>query len=130
MVVIDLAGRSSIADYLIIATGRSTRHVGSMAENLRERLKSSGVHHIGIEGVPHCDWVLIDGGDIIVHLFRPEVRIFYYLEKMWDVESPALARAAALAGFEPITAESHFDDEDELDDDALDTDGADDDSEL
>ena len=109
VVVIDLAGRSSMADYIIIASGRSTRHVGAMAENLRERLKTAGVHDIGIEGMPHCDWVLIDGGDIVVHLFRPEVRAFYNLEKMWGVESPL----AALAGAEPVSAEGGFDGEEE-----------------
>ncbi len=109
VVVIDLAGRSSMADYLIIASGRSTRHVGAMAENLRERLKTAGVHDIGIEGMPHCDWVLIDGGDIVVHLFRPEVRAFYNLEKMWGVESPL----AVLAEAEPVSAEGGFDDEED-----------------
>ena len=111
MVVIDLAGRSSMADYLIIASGRSGRHVGSMAENLRERLKASGVSDIGIEGVPHCDWVLIDAGDIIVHLFRPEVRAFYNLEKMWGLEPPVIAGLA-----QPISAEGGAD-EDAFDDD-------------
>ena len=112
VVVIDLAGRSSMADYLIIASGRSTRHVGAMAENLRERLKAGGVHAIGVEGMPHCDWVLIDGGDIVVHLFRPEVRAFYNLEKMWGVESP-IADLAALAEAEPVSAEGGFDDEED-----------------
>jgi ribosome-associated protein len=87
-VVIPLAGKSSMADFLVIASGRSTRHVGALAENLRERLKASGVRGIEIEGLPHCDWVLVDAGDVIVHLFRPEVRAFYNLEKMWGVESP------------------------------------------
>ena len=123
VVVIDLAGRSSMADYLIIASGRSTRHVGAMAENLRERLKAAGVTDIGIEGVPHCDWVLIDGGDVIVHLFRPEVRAFYNLEKMWGVESPV----AEVSGHEPISADEGFDDEDLDADDDDSWDGAEDD---
>ena len=127
MIVIDLAGRSSIADYVVIASGRSTRHVGAMAENLRERLKASGVHDIGIEGMPHCDWVLIDGGDVIVHLFRPEVRLFYNLEKMWGLESP-LGEQDGLGDHDPITAGDDFeDDEDEIgDDDILDGDDHDD----
>ena len=127
MIVIDLAGRSSIADYVVIASGRSTRHVGAMAENLRERLKASGVRDIGIEGMPHCDWVLIDGGDVIVHLFRPEVRLFYNLEKMWGLESP-LGEQDGLGDHDPITAGDDFeDDEDEIgDDDILDGDDHDD----
>lgn len=85
-VTINLAGKTSFADYMVVASGRSTRHVGSMAENLRERLKAAGVKGIGIEGFPQCDWVLVDAGDIIVHLFRPEVRTFYNLEKMWGID--------------------------------------------
>lgn len=80
--VIDLRGRTSIADHMVIANGRSTRQVGAMAEHLMEKLKATGIHSLA-EGMPQCDWVLIDGGDIIVHLFRPEVREFYNLEKMW-----------------------------------------------
>ena len=112
--VIDLAGRSSMADYLIIASGRSGRHVGAMAENLRERLKAGGVAGIGIEGMPHCDWVLIDAGDVIVHLFRPEVRAFYNLEKMWGVESPVIAGLV-----EPVSAEGGAD-EDAFEDESVD----------
>ncbi len=125
--VIDLAGRSSIADYLVIATGRSSRHVGSMAENLRERLRAGGVHGIAIEGQPLCDWVLVDGGDVIIHLFRPEVRVFYNLEKMWGIELPAAAQAAA-SGIDVVSAEGGLDadsfDEEEgsEDDEAFDAD--------
>ncbi len=128
MVVVDLAGRSSMADYLIIASGRSSRHVGAMAENLRERLKAAGVHDIGVEGMPLCDWVLIDGGDIIVHLFRPEVRAFYNLEKMWGLDSP-VAAPGDFADAEAVSAEGGFDgDGDESDEACDDEDG--DDSEL
>jgi ribosome-associated protein len=80
--VIDLRGKTSIADHMVIATGRSGRQVGAMADHLQERLKHSGCA-VSLEGMPQCDWVLVDAGDIIVHLFRPEVRAFYNLEKMW-----------------------------------------------
>lgn len=83
IISIDLAGKSSLADYMIIATGRSTRQVAAMAEHLRERLKEAGVGKCQVEGLPQADWVLIDAGDVIAHLFRPEVRAFYNLEKMW-----------------------------------------------
>ncbi len=83
IVVIDLAGKSDIADYMIIAGGRSNRHVAAMAEHVIEKLKAAGMHSVPAEGLPRCDWVLIDAGDVIVHLFRPEIRAFYNLEKMW-----------------------------------------------
>lgn len=92
--VIDLAGKTTIADYMIIATGRSTRQVGAMAEHLREKFKDAGVGGVQVEGMPQADWVLIDAGDVIVHLFRPEVRSFYNLEKMWGIEPPAAAERA------------------------------------
>lgn len=85
IVVIELADKSSIADFMVIASGRSARQVGAMADHLREKLKAEGVHGVAAEGLERCDWVLIDGGDVIVHLFRPEVRSFYNLEKMWGV---------------------------------------------
>jgi len=94
-VVIDLQGKTSLADYMVVTTGRSARQVGSMAEHLVEKLKAMGVTGIDAEGVPQCDWVLIDAGDVIVHLFRPEVRAFYNIEKMWGVEPPASVRNAA-----------------------------------
>jgi ribosome-associated protein len=84
--VIELAGKSTIADFMVVATGRSSRQVGAMAQHLRTKLKTAGVKGISIEGAARADWVLIDGGDIIVHLFRPEVRAFYRLEKMWSEE--------------------------------------------
>ena len=90
IVAIDLRGRSPIADWFVVATGRSTRQVGAMADHLRERLGKGGVG-VQIEGMPQADWVLVDAGDVIVHLFRPEVRTFYQLEKMWaaDATPPA-----------------------------------------
>ena len=93
LVVIDLNGKSSIADFLVIASGRSDRHVGAIAENLLRRVKEFGLGRCKVEGLNKRDWVLIDLGDIIVHLFRPEVREFYNLEKIWsiDMAEPELA---------------------------------------
>jgi len=91
IVVIDLAGKSDIADFLIIASGRSTRQVATMAEHLRERIKAGGFGASKVEGLPQGDWVLVDAGDIVVHLFRPEVRSFYNLEKMWGRALPVAA---------------------------------------
>ena len=82
-VTIDLRGKSSIADYMIVTTGRANRHVGAIAENVVKELGEAGMKGVHVEGLPNCDWVLIDTGDIIVHVFRPEVRSFYSLEKMW-----------------------------------------------
>lgn len=87
IVTIDLKGKSSLADYLVIVSGTSQRHVGSMAELLREELKKKGLKNVHIEGLPQADWALVDAGDVIVHIFRPEVRTFYNLEKMWDLET-------------------------------------------
>jgi len=88
VVTIDLAGKTSLADVMIIASGRSQRHIGAMAAHLRERLKRESPRQVRVEGMPQCNWVLIDAGDIIVHLFRPEIRDFYNLEKMWSVDLP------------------------------------------
>ena len=82
-VTIDLRGKSSLADYMIVTTGRANRHVGAIAENVVKDLGEAGMKGLHIEGLPNCDWVLIDTGDIIVHVFRPEVRSFYSIEKMW-----------------------------------------------
>ena len=87
-VVIDLRGKSALADEMVIATGRSNRHVGAMADKLVEEIRNGGLGKPVVEGLPHCDWVLIDAGDVIVHLFRPEVREFYNLEKMWSAGRP------------------------------------------
>jgi ribosome-associated protein len=83
LVSIPLAGKSSIADHMIIASGRSTRQVAAMAQKLGEKIKQGGFGNARIEGLPAADWVLIDAGDVVIHLFRPEVRSFYNLERMW-----------------------------------------------
>jgi ribosome-associated protein len=88
IVFIDLKDKSSVADGMIVASGRSHRHVGAMADHLLRTLKEEGYGKARVEGMPHCDWVLIDAGDLIVHLFRPEVRSFYNIEKIWSVEPP------------------------------------------
>jgi ribosome-associated protein len=88
VVTIDLRNKSAMADYLVIASGRSTRQVGAMADHLMRKVKTDGFGTAAIEGVPQNDWVLIDAGDVIVHLFRPEVRAFYNIEKMWSVTLP------------------------------------------
>ena len=83
IVFINLKDKSSVADGLIVASGRSHRHVAALADRLLRTLKEEGYGRARVEGMPHCDWVLIDAGDVIVHVFRPEVRAFYNLEKMW-----------------------------------------------
>jgi ribosome-associated protein len=94
VVVIELAGKSTIADYMVVASGGSQRHVAALAEHAREAVKAACGITPPVEGLAHADWVLIDGGDVIVHLFRPEVRAFYNIEKMWGVDLPE--RSAAL----------------------------------
>ena len=94
LVTIPLEGKSSIADHMVIASGRSTRQVAAMATKLAERLKKEGHGTPRIEGLPAADWVLIDAGDVVVHLFRPEVRSFYNLERMWAFEDSAPAAAS------------------------------------
>ena len=88
IVTIDLEGRSSLADALVIATGRSSRHVASIAEHLARKLKEAGYGTRPIDGASQGDWVLVDAGDVIVHIFRPEVRSYYDLEGMWSVDEP------------------------------------------
>lgn len=88
IVTIDLDGKSSIGDFMAIATGRSDRHVGAIASQLQTKLKSAGEGRVRVEGTDNCDWVLIDTGDLIIHVFRPEVREFYNLEKMWTTDRP------------------------------------------
>lgn len=85
IVCIDLRGKSSVADTLIIASGRSHRHVGALADHVVRALKEAGHGKAKIEGLPACDWVLIDVGDVVVHIFRPEVRSFYNIEKIWSL---------------------------------------------
>lgn len=84
IVTIDLDSQSGLADYMIIASGTSSRHVAALAEKLMERLSARGVKGTRAEGMAQADWVVVDAGDIIIHLFRPEVRTFYNLEKMWN----------------------------------------------
>lgn len=86
--VIDLAGKSSIADYMVVASGRSQRQVGAIAEHLIERMEKEGMRGIRSQGMPQNDWVLVDLGDVVVHVFRPEVREYYRLEKMWSGDLP------------------------------------------
>jgi len=94
-VSIPLAGKSSIADHMVIASGRSSRQVASMAQKLAERIKQKTGRIARIEGLPTADWVLIDAGDVIVHLFRPEVRSFYNLERMWGFADTPVSQATA-----------------------------------
>ena len=96
VVSIPLAGKSAIADHMVIASGRSTRQVASMAQKLSERIKQDLGRTVRIEGLPVADWVLIDADDVIIHLFRPEVRTFYNLERMWAFEEQVAAAPAAL----------------------------------
>jgi ribosome-associated protein len=93
VVTIDLKGKSSIADFMVVASGRSDRHVGAIAEQLQRKLKQLAGVRARIEGLEACDWVLIDAGDVIVHVFRPEVRAFYKLERMWSADRPTEAPA-------------------------------------
>jgi len=92
-VTIDLEGRSPLADAIVIANGRSARHVSSIAEHLARRLKEAGYGTRPVDGLTQGDWALVDAGDVIVHVFRPEVRDYYDLEGMWSVEEPERASA-------------------------------------
>lgn len=95
VVSIPLTGKSNIADYMVVASGRSTRQVASMAQKLSERIKQDLRRNVRIEGLPIADWVLIDAEDVIIHLFRPEVRSFYNLERMWGFEENEVAAPVA-----------------------------------
>jgi ribosome-associated protein len=88
IVTIDLTGKSTVADTMVVASGRSNRHVDAIARQAIEELEKSGVKNIRSEGMPQCDWVLVDAGDILLHVFRPEVRSFYNLEKLWSAHAP------------------------------------------
>ncbi|MEQ1653212.1 MAG: ribosome silencing factor [Hyphomicrobium sp.] len=88
IVTIPLEGKSSLGDYMVVASGRTDRHVGAIADQVAQKIKEQTGQPVRIEGVPACDWVLVDTGDIIIHIFRPEVREFYNLEKMWKAEIP------------------------------------------
>lgn len=94
-ITIDIAGKSALGDHMVVTSGRSHRHVGAIADRLLRDLKDAGFGRARVEGLPHCDWVLIDAGDLIVHIFRPEVRDFYNIEKMWMADAPAELRASA-----------------------------------
>ena len=98
VVVIDLAGKTSLADTMAIAQGRSNTHVGAIAERVIKACKEAGVAAPRVEGMPHNDWVLVDAGDLIVHIFRPEVRQFYNLEKMWSGDRPTDKSAGKAVG--------------------------------
>jgi ribosome-associated protein len=89
VVSISLKDKTSIADFMIVASGRSQRHVGAVADRVVDKLKENGFRDTRVEGMPLCDWVLIDAGDVIVHIFRPEARAFYNIEKMWGSDKPA-----------------------------------------
>lgn len=93
IVTIDMAGRSSLTDAIVVASGRSSRHVASIAEHLARRLKDAGYGTRPVNGASQGDWVLVDAGDVIVHIFRPEVRDYYNLESMWSVGEPRRQRA-------------------------------------
>lgn len=90
IVSIDLSGKSSFADFMIVASGRSQRHVGALANKLQQKLKDAGHPPLSIEGMESSEWVLIDAGDVVIHLFRPEVREYYNIEKMWAIPTPVL----------------------------------------
>ena len=95
IVTVPLAGKSSIADYIVIASGRSSRQVAAIAQKLGERIKQTMGRNVRIEGLPVADWVLIDAGDVVVHIFRPEVRSFYNLERMWGFSDAPIAAGEA-----------------------------------
>ena len=89
IVAVDITGKSSLADHMVVASGRSQRHVGAVADQMVTALRDAGYGKPRSEGLPHCDWVLVDAGDVIVHIFRPEVREFYNIEKMWQADFAA-----------------------------------------
>lgn len=88
VVTIPLDDKTAVADAMVVASGRSNRHVGAIADQLVQKLKEKGYRDLRIEGMPQCDWVLVDAGDVVVHIFRPEVRSFYNLEKLWSSHAP------------------------------------------
>lgn len=101
-----MAGKTSLADHMTIATGRSNTHVGAIAERVIKTCKEVGAAAPRVEGMPHNDWVLVDAGDVIVHIFRPEVRQFYNLEKMWSGDRPSDRPDEKPAASKPIGARS------------------------
>ena len=88
VITISIDSKAALADTMVVASGRSNRHVGAIADHLVEKLKLAGHRNLRVEGLPQCDWVLVDAGDVVVHLFRPEVRSFYNLEKLWSEHAP------------------------------------------
>ena len=92
IVAIDITGKSSLSDHMVVTSGRSNRHVGAVADQVVKALREAGFGKPRVEGLPHADWVLVDAGDVIVHIFRPEVREFYNIEKMWAVDFAADGR--------------------------------------
>lgn len=88
-IAVDITGKSSLADHMVVTSGRSQRHVGAVADQVITALRDAGHGKPRVEGLPHCDWVLVDAGDVIVHIFRPEVREFYNIEKMWQADFAA-----------------------------------------
>lgn len=95
IVSIPLEGKSSVADHMVVASGRSSRQVAAIAQKLSETVKQAGLGPVRIEGLPQADWVLVDCGDVVVHLFRPEVRSFYNLERMWSFDGGELRQGRA-----------------------------------
>lgn len=93
-ITIDLRGKSAFSDFMVVTSGRSNRHVGAVAETIAKGLKERGIKGLHVEGLTNCDWVLIDTGEVIVHIFRPEVREFYNLERLWTQTPDALAKPA------------------------------------
>ena len=91
-VAIDITGKSSLTDHMVVTSGRSNRHVSAVADQVVKALREGGFGKPRVEGLPHADWVLVDAGDVIVHIFRPEVREFYNIEKMWAVDFAADGR--------------------------------------
>ncbi|MCD8562542.1 MAG: ribosome silencing factor [Alphaproteobacteria bacterium] len=98
IVTIEMDAQSGIADYMIVASGTSSRHVAALAEKLKERLEARGVKGIRLEGLSQADWVAMDAGDVLVHLFRPEVREFYNIEKMWTTYQPYVVHDGSTEG--------------------------------
>ncbi len=96
--VINLSGQSALADYIVVVSGTSSRHITAMAEKLRDRLHVRGTQNIRTEGMGQGNWVVLDAGDVIVHLFRPEVREFYNIEKMWSVPAPGAGSTSKSSG--------------------------------
>ena len=94
MVAIDVAGKTTLTDVMIVASGRSNVHIGAIADHVVKACKAAGYPAPRIEGIPNCDWVLLDAGDAIVHIFKPEARRFYNLEKMWSADRPGETRPA------------------------------------